>query len=290
MIGVSGTLKGLHLRFLPLRKTKYWCARAWVTSTVRVRSRSSFDNIFHCCVQRTASRWLLRVLANVQVFRYSGCAYQPFDLGDAPEGEFVEPRIPKRRIVGPVYGHYRDFQRISKSGSYRAFFVTRDPRDIVVSHYFSTRYSHRMNPVVAQRRSELDKLSQRDGLIKTIQYLADEGLYDALESWRSAAADNAIRLVSYEDLTGACQLETFHDLFSFCDIRMPTEQLRVLLDNYSFERMSGRKKGTTDRTAHYRKGEAGDWRNYFTSGIREAFTEVTENLLVRLGYETNGDW
>jgi hypothetical protein len=35
---------------------------------------------------------------------------------------------------------------------------------------------------------------------------------------------------------------------------------------------------------HYRKGVAGDWRNYFDPPLRAYFREVTGDLLDALGY------
>jgi len=40
----------------------------------------------------------------------------------------------------------------------------------------------------------------------------------------------------------------------------------------------------------FRKGQIGDWRNYFTEEHKQAFKEVKGDILIRLGYEKDCDW
>jgi hypothetical protein len=45
-----------------------------------------------------------------------------------------------------------------------------------------------------------------------------------------------------------------------------------------------RKSGT------FRKGQPGNWREYFTEENKNLFKEVAGDLLIRLGYESSNDW
>jgi hypothetical protein len=72
---------------------------------------------------------------------------------------------------------------------------------------------------------------------------------------------------------------------------LPMPVLRYLVDRYSFQhRSQGRRPGQENQTHHYRKGIAGDWRNYFTPRITAAFKEGYGDLLIQLGYESSSDW
>ena len=71
---------------------------------------------------------------------------------------------------------------------------------------------------------------------------------------------------------------------------MPDTMLYQLLQDYSFERLAGRKRGKEDRLAHYRKGVPGDWRNYFDDTIIAKFKDCTSDLVLRLGYEKDVNW
>lgn len=259
-------------------------------SLVPVRYKSSMDTIFHCCVQRTASQWTKAVLSSPTVYEY--CGLKPYDArvlgvaGNSYTSEALRRSFPSRRIVSALYIDYRQFNLIPKQMSYRAFFVMRDPRDIVVSHYFASRYSHAPIGDIPGRRQILAGLSVEDGLIYTINYLKEYGLFDALYSWYEAAnvCNAHIVIVRYEDLVGPNQLEVFQRLFAHCDIGMPYEEIRKLLRKYAFERFSGHKRGELNKWSHYRKGQPRDWPNYFTPKVQQAFNSVTGGLVTYLGY------
>ncbi|EGC29470.1 hypothetical protein DICPUDRAFT_42846 [Dictyostelium purpureum] len=46
----------------------------------------------------------------------------------------------------------------------------------------------------------------------------------------------------------------------------------------------------SDKNKFFRKGEIGDWKNYFTENNKKWFKEETGNLLIELGYELSNDW
>jgi hypothetical protein len=45
-----------------------------------------------------------------------------------------------------------------------------------------------------------------------------------------------------------------------------------------------------DPTSFFRKGEAGDWKRYFTPKATAWFKEAAGDILVRLGYEKTKNW
>lgn len=53
----------------------------------------------------------------------------------------------------------------------------------------------------------------------------------------------------------------------------------------SVERLSGRAKGVEDRNVHYRKGVAGDWRNYFTDEVHQFSDDKAGDLVSSFGSE-----
>ena len=67
--------------------------------------------------------------------------------------------------------------------------------------------------------------------------------------------------------------------------------LARILKRHSFIRnTNGRKQGQENVTHHYRKGVAGDWRNYFTPRVTKEFKQRYGDLLIELGYESSHDW
>jgi hypothetical protein len=263
-------------------------------SRLYVRHRSAAQNVYFACVQKTASRWLRKVLKDERVFRASGLEYLDYIRALSPSerrsltGIRFPDGFPPRTIVGPLYTAYGGYESIPKPDVYRGFFVMRDPRDIVVSWYFSMRYSHSsMEGRLDEVREDLGSRPERDGLKRAMDLLAGSAeLFPALRSWANAPAhDERVLLVRYEDLTGPPAVEAFARLFEHCDIQLAGRTVIQLLEDHSFERLSGRRQGQEDVKSHYRKGKAGDWKQHLDDYLIEHFREVTGDLLEVLGYE-----
>ena len=259
-------------------------------SFVPVWHHCTVDMVFHCCVQRTASQWVKRILSDLLTYQYSGLKlYDARVLGvvkNSYTGGPLEKTFPRRRVVSPLYINFKQFSLIPKHGDFKVFFVIRDPRDIVVSHYFASKYSHTPIGDIPTRRQLLTRLSIEDGLIYTINYLNEYGLFDAIHSWHQAASAYRahVLIVRYEDLVGPNQLKAFRRVFAHCDIRMPDREIQKLLTKYSFQRVSGHRRGEIDKWSHYRKGQPRDWVNYFTPKVRKVFESTAGELVTLLGY------
>jgi hypothetical protein len=259
---------------------------------VFVRHRSVYTNVFHCCVWKTGSQWLRRVLGNRRTFRYSGLKGYSYreELPDGADYRPIHQRgferpFPERTIITPLYIDFENYRTIPKPGPSRAFFVVRDPRDVLVSWYFSIRYSHPSVGVVEGVRDALSDMPVKEGLLYCIDALETKGVFPTLRSW-AAASSSDIKLVRFEDLFGSNNFEAVRRLFKWCDIRMPDSVLSKLLDEFSFERISGgRKRGQEDISSNYRRGIPGNWKELFDRDIHAKFNDVTGNLVSELGYE-----
>jgi Sulfotransferase domain len=258
----------------------------------RVARRSELHNVFHCCVHKTGSQWIRKVLADPDVYRATGLrtyAYQPRLSESQRNRRYPDIRFdrafPLHRIVSPLYITYEGFAALPKSSPWRAFFVVRDPRDVVVSWYFSTFASHPTgnNPGMQRTRDHLHALGEAEGLVHSVGHLADYGLFQALQSWASVRVPQVL-VVRYEDLIGSGAERSWTQLLDHCDVAMDPGRRRALLERYSFRSLSGRDPGTEDTASKLRKGVAGDWRNHFTSVVAEAFDRAAPDLVDRLGY------
>ncbi len=258
-----------------------------------VRERSSFDNLFHCCVQKTGSVWVKSVLTDLMTYRYAGLSHYHYqsrmmkgrDPRKLTERTFTKP-FPRGSIVSPMYMTYGNFRAIPKAGSYRAFFVARDPRDILVSWYHSAKRLHLLQGDLVTIRPMLEQASVSEGLVFSIRHLQEFGLFEALDSWVDApAGDPNVKLVRYEELIGPDHPSVFRSLFEHLDIRMEDSAFASLLEAYSFESVTRRKKGEESNISHLRKAQAGDWKNHFDDRVTDVFRAVTGDLVQRLGYE-----
>jgi hypothetical protein len=203
---------------------------------------------------------------------------------------------------------------------YRAFHVIRDPRDIVVSGYFSHRYSHpasaQHNPWLLEHRAALAELDQLEGLQRELEFCAV--YFDRLANWDYT--NPRVYECRFEELTVDPQAE-FRKILAFLQVTVPEGRLLprlqhfarrvrrrirrrkmraavcpgILLDSIidakSFERTTGgRAKGTEKTDSHYRKGLSGDWKNYFTPKLKKEFKDRYGELLIDLGYARDLRW
>jgi len=248
---------------------------------------SSFDTVYHCCTQKTASQWFRAIFSDRLFYRYTGLEVVPHIALGLREAHF-DGQFPMRTIATHLYVDYPTYNSIPKPPRYRTFFVLRDPRDALVSWYFSMKYSHVDRfETVRTLRHELADMDAEAGISHLIRRLEGFGFFDAQRSWMESPAreDPSVRVMLYEDLASD-NAQFLTRLLEYLDVRMPESDVRRLHERHSFRRMSrGREQGQEDINSHYRKGVAGDWRNYFTPRLENELRETTGDLLSVLGYE-----
>lgn len=205
--------------------------------------------------------------------------------------------------------------------------VIRDPRDILVSSYFSHRNSHPTAqwPELVSHRAELQALSQRDGLLLELDCRRDQ--FADMAAWQYNT--DYIYEVKMEDFT-AQPAHYYADLFRFwhrladsshhqqeasqvmvnrtiarierrmgwhyrlprwrSEVTWPWLLQEVIVANAFPRKSGGRATGATDVHHHYREGVHGSWCRYFSPELTARFKARYNDLLVQLGYETNGEW
>lgn len=258
--------------------------------------KNSVRNVYHCCIQKSGSQWIKRVLSDPIIKKKNLKVYTPGKdfIYHPKDFKFSSLNFPLNSIVSPLYINYENFLAIPKPGNYKAFWVMRDPRDLVISRYFSMKYSHDIiNESIKKERDFLNQVSEEEGLNYFIEAIAKKHakLYAVLRSWLKSVENPGIMIGKFEDLIGTNQLESFKRIFDHCEISIPNSTLKGLLEKYSFEKLAnGRKQGEADSKSHYRKGISGDWQNYFNENHKKLFKQAAGNLLVELGYEKNDNW
>jgi hypothetical protein len=251
---------------------------------LRVVRWSPHQNIFHCCTQKTASQWLRGVFQDPVFFTHTGLKMLPYVSLGLRYAEFQRP-FPRRRIVTHLYISHSTYQQIPKPDRFKTFFMMRDPRDLVVSWYFSAKFSHKPMGPIPELREALSGLEKGEGLRFMIDRLADWESFDAQRSWMRQSEDrDRIRVFRFEDLA-ADERSFLVNLFEYLDVEIPADQFESFYHRHRFETITqGRDKGTVDVQSNFRKGVPGDWKNHFDEQTLDHFKKITGNLIDELGY------
>lgn len=204
----------------------------------------------------------------------------------------------------------------------KGFHVIRDPRDCIVSAYYSHRKSHPVDgwPELVEHRNNLQSLTTEEGLLAEITFsfqLLTDGIplspLVSMGDW-NYKRPNILEL-KYEDMinnSDAFFLQIFQFLGLLSSDRVeafgrvakkvirnrnlytPTigrSNLAHIISANSFSTLSdGRLPGAQNTASHYRKGIAGDHKELFTPKVKEKFIDTYPGLLQKLGYEASDDW
>jgi len=228
-------------------------------------SSATHPTVFHATHWKAGSQWIRAVLKAARPRR---CFGPKVDMRDA----LREPIVPGA-IYSPVYLSKPALDRViaSHEGPTRVFCVMRDLRDTLVSWYYSLVHSHPTDgsDFVARERARLREMGEEKGLI----HLADsEGMRSMIETQRSWL-DSDAPIYLYEELVERPH-DVFERIFEQCELGIDPERRREIVERFSFERLTGRPRGSEDVTQYLRKGVVGDWRRFQSPALLERFARL----------------
>lgn len=141
---------------------------------------------------------------------------------------------------------------------YKVVLLTRDPRDILVSQYYSTSYSHPAPHNMGNKQD--DFISQREHAINSTidDYAISESdrVYDVFFRYQTLLSDkyNNIYLTTYEQMVS--DFETWlTGLINYCELNVSSKFIQSLLKEN--EDMKPKKENIHK---HIRKGKPGDYK------------------------------
>lgn len=266
------------LRPLISGTTEYRLRRAGYSVLPAPRTAHS---IAHCCVWKTGSQWIRLVMSDPEFYRATGLTpYPVFNSVAVEKGAEFGFREPAALLN--FFADYGTFRRVAEGSDVRPFFVVRDPRDLIVSWYFSSRYTHPETDRINALRAEMKGMNDSEGIGYSIEYF--ERIAKIIQSWVDAKeADPSIWIVKYEDLTGPDMLETWSALLDHLDIQIDAKLLERLFGRYSKANLMGPSSAASSNHK-YRGGRRGEWRKLFDDNHYEQFENRYGNLIGLLNY------
>jgi Sulfotransferase domain len=234
--------------------------------------------LFHITHWKAATHWIQLILKDA----FPKHTLMPRSYFDSD----LSVRVIPNRVYPAACMMKEAFDSLELPANTRRFVVIRDLRDVVVSAYFSIRYSHKAAPYVERDRRILESLDQDNAMLYLIRTWAFTSA--AIQrSWLSAHEP----FFKFEDITKN-PTENFRKIFlEHWGLTIDTAVLDEVLARHHFSRYSGgRDKGNEDINSHYRKGTAGDWRLHFSAKTKAEFKRLFNDVLVLGGYERDDLW
>ena len=227
---------------------------------------------------KCASTWTRNILKQIHPGRYISVSSDEkhCDYG-RNLGAYIRANQPN--IIGIANACY---QQLGDMPPYKAFHVIRDPRDIVVSAY----YSHRDLPRDdKQEQQKLREVSLEEGLILTMR--GRQWQFENMYNWNYD--DPNIIEVLFCELV-AFPVNLFCEIFRQWGFDNMVDKIECIVEENSFEQLTGRKRGDEKIGSSLRKGITGEWRYHFTPKCKRTFVELYDDLLIKLDYERNNTW
>lgn len=207
-----------------------------------------------------------------------------------------------------VHGHYLPKNRITKNK--KIILLVRDGRDVMVSLYYHQliwNEKNKLNPnkVEYYRREagfeDVENVKENMSAFidfsfthrpSKLQHFTYQGnWYEFNKAWLDEmAANHNVFLITYEELLSDTCEAMRRLLTEFFNETVDSNRLQEVVDKFSFERQTNRKKGDENTKSFLRKGISGDWKNYFGDEEKQKFKQYTEDMLMTLGYETDTNW
>jgi len=243
--------------------------------------------------------------------------------GDPTKFDYNLNRFIEQKKIDFLFYVNADYRYVSSLSNFKGFHVVRDPRDIIVSGYFSHRYSHSTAnwEKLILHREQLEKVSKEEGLLLEMEF--SRQFLEEMYHW-NYNLPNVLEL-KMEDIIQN-PYESFIDIFQFleiiddsrsntqkclkyflskavvrklnkytpfqltCDRILMSRLLEIVYINRFTNKSQGRRLGKEDITSHYRKGVPGDWKNHFNAEHVQFFKANYNDLLLKLGYESCLNW
>jgi hypothetical protein len=165
-------------------------------------------------------------------------------------------------------------------GDFRFISLTRDPRDVLVSHVKD--FIHR-NLHEGKTENEL-----------YIEYIESNcgDMFDDANSWRALEQANVLN-ITFEKLKRNIPIGLRH-IMDFAEVPATDAALQESCARHSFESVTQRRRGQAGETLRtqylYRKGISGDWANRFDGEVALDFHKAFGGVMRQWDYESNGEW
>lgn len=239
--------------------------------------------VMHITHAKAGSTWIANVLRDLFPSRV---APRGRLVAQASGGDLSKHHFESGWIYPAMFMTRDEFMAHPELSEAKRFVVIRDPRDTLISLYFSLKHSHPLDASGKKQkeRETLQAMSTEEGLA----YLIEHHL-PRVAAIHSSWIGTGELVLRYEDLL---QDQTLLGDLLLDKLQLPTtsKALTKAMERNKFESVFKRKLGEVDAASHGRQGLPGDWKNHFTAALRQKFHESHGAALIAAGYEKDESW
>ncbi|MCG8320341.1 MAG: sulfotransferase domain-containing protein [Cytophagales bacterium] len=258
------------------------------------RNNSEAKSIIHFSINKAATQYVKGVLTKmsnehgltpVAIHDYAFLTKMPYlDSLSIKEMEQYKHIFKPRGYLYSVFGGM--IEGIDNLEKYNVVLSVRDPRDILVSNYYSTALSHPVPPEKSDKREEFLEVREWARSISIDEYVLSESdkvhaVFDRYRNNLIAKYDN-VGIVRYEDMVSGYR-RWLAGLANKSGLKISDRLSEELLTEYEQNRV--RKE---NKFAHVRKGVAGDYREKLREDTIEQLNDQFDGILGFFGYKKQG--
>jgi hypothetical protein len=293
---IKSDLKSYIKSFQPVQKHlhKKYINEKYITELQLIRGTHKNNNdhpsIIHFSLNKAATQYVKSILFRCAVengmvpVRIHDFAFNT----DFPYLDFLsEKEMDEYKHIfkntGYVYSSFGGMiEGIPDLEAYKVVFMTRDPRDILVSNFFSVGYSHKIPDKYGNKHASFVLMREHAKNLTIDEYVLAEcnRLLDIFTRYQSLLIEKYkdIHITTYEKMT-----ESFDrwliDLLDYCKLNISKNLMEsIILENQ-------RKKPKSENILkHVRKGQAGDYLNKLKQETIDALNDKFALTLAKFNY------
>ncbi|HWJ10135.1 MAG TPA: sulfotransferase domain-containing protein [Nocardioides sp.] len=230
--------------------------------------------------QKAGSQWIKALFDHPLVRAQSGTITLP-----QLDYQLTPPRhgFPAGTFVPGFYGSYQEYVALPKRHPHRVVYLGRDPRNVVVSGYWSAVETHRPTHLEeAERlRVELKQMSMDEAMLKIISLSRD--YFADMASW-VGVDDPEVARFRLEDIAADTEGQV-RAMLAHCHIQLSEADLATVLRETSREALRAKDLEQRDgeSESHYRS-RSSRYQDVFKAEHHAALEEVAPGLVELLGY------
>jgi hypothetical protein len=179
------------------------------------------------------------------------------------------------RAGGFIYGPMRHYQPIPSIDQYKILLILRDPRDVLVSHYYSAKYSHEISTTKMRNKR---KKAKNQNIDEFVLDRVDEfiNIYDQYKN--NILHLKGVMFVRYEDMISNPK-DFIIKLYEILNINIDNEYINQIVK----DRMTMPKK--EQKYSHRRSGKSGQYLDKLRPETVKIINSKLENVINTFGFD-----